>query len=87
MSVLSLSCTNATDRRRSVDALPSRDGITPAQRQAIETLEYFGWRLRFVRQPLFRDPIPVLFELGKQRYVLVRGDGSLDESQSLTLRD
>ncbi len=64
-----------------------REGLTPQQQQAVETLEFFGWQLRFVRRPLFRDPVPVLFERAGKRYVVVRTDGTLDESQTLELRD
>ena len=52
----------------------------------MDTLEHFGWELRFVRRPLFRDPVPVLFDRGNARYVVLRADGSLDESQTLPLR-
>ena len=52
----------------------------------METLEHFGWQLRFVRRPLFRDPIPVLFDRSGERYVVLQPDGSLDESQTLKLR-
>mgnify|MGYP006172187213 CR=1 FL=1 len=44
-------------------------------------------QLRFVRRPLFRDPIPVLFDRSGERYVVLQADGSLDESQTLKLRD
>ncbi|MCW4473272.1 hypothetical protein OK345_12245 [Xanthomonas sp. H13-6] len=53
----------------------------------METLEFFGWQLRFVRRPLFRDPVPVLFERASPRYVVVQSDGTLDESQTLKLRN
>ena len=69
------------------DAAALRRGLTREQLAAVETLEHFGWQLRFVRRPLFRDPIPVLFDRSGERYVVLQADGSLDESQTLTLRD
>lgn len=78
---------NEPDRRTSRQSPERlREGLTP-QQQAVETLEFFGWQLRFVRRPLFRDPVPVLFERAGKRYVVVRADGTLDESQPLELRD
>jgi hypothetical protein len=74
------------ERRQSPDPAQLRAGLTPEQRQAVETLEHFGWALRFVRRPLFRDPIPVLFDRSGERYVVLQPDGSLDESQTLKLR-
>jgi hypothetical protein len=75
------------ERRQRPDPAQLRLGLTAEQAQAVETLEHFGWQLRFVRRPLFRDPIPVLFDRGGQRYVVLQPDGSLDESQTLKLRD
>lgn len=78
---------NTPERRQSPDLVQLRAGLTAEQRQAVETLEHFGWQLRFVRRPLFRDPIPVLFDRTGERYVVLQPDGSLDESQTLKLRD
>jgi len=77
------------DRRKTdhPDAVALRAGLTPAQTSAIATLEQFGWTLRFVRRPLFRDPVPVLFEKNGSRWIVVDGDGTLDESQSFEIRD
>ena len=79
----------STPERRAGDGGDERlrQGLTEAQRDALDTLEHFGWQLRFVRRPLFRDPIPVLFSREGDRYVVLQADGSLDESQSLKLRD
>ncbi|MCC7635426.1 hypothetical protein [Stenotrophomonas rhizophila] len=78
---------NTPERRQPHDDARLRAGLTAEQRQALETLEHFGWQLRFVRRPLFRDPIPVLFDRSGERYVVLQPDGSLDESQTLKLRD
>jgi len=77
------------DRRKPdhPDAIALRAGLTPAQNRAIATLETFGWTLRFVRRPLFRDPVPVLFEKDGDRWVVVDGDGTLDESPGFEIRD
>ena len=76
------------DRRNpSPDTAALRAGLTPAQLSAIATLEQLGWTLRFVRRPLFRDPVPVLFEKTGDRWIVVDGDGALDQSQSFDIRD
>lgn len=79
----------ASERRKSApaqdpDAL--RAGLTPAQLTTLEALEIFRWRLAFVRRPLFQAPIPVLFDSGDTRYVVIQEDGTLDEHPTLQLR-
>lgn len=79
---------NDSERRKPpLDQAALRHGLTPQQLAAVQTLEHFGWQLRFVRRPLFREPVPVLFDRAGERYVVLQGDGSLDESQTLKLRD
>jgi hypothetical protein len=62
-------------------------GLTPAQQATVQTMEAFHWRLKFVRRPLFKTPIPVLFNREGDRYVVVNEDGTIDENPTLTLRD
>ncbi|WP_284449160.1 hypothetical protein [Pseudoxanthomonas mexicana] len=62
-------------------------GLTPEQQATIHTMETFHWRLKFVRRPLFKTPIPVLFNRAGDRYVVVREDGTIDENPALKLRD
>jgi len=61
-------------------------GLTPAQQATIHTMENFHWHLKFVRRPLFKTPIPVLFNR-EGRYVVVNEDGTIDENPTLVLRD
>jgi len=78
----------ARERRRAApDPARLTEGLTPAQLATVETMRQFRWTLRFVRRPLFQDPIPVLFDQAGSRYVVVRGDGSIDEQPLLRLRD
>ena len=62
-------------------------GLTPEQQATIHTMETFHWRLKFVRRPLFKISIPVLFNREGDRYVVVNEDGTIDENQALKLRD
>lgn len=69
------------------DTVTLRAGLTQEQARAIATLETFGWTLRFVRRPLFRDPVPVLFDKAGSRWLVVDGDGTLDENPGFEIRD
>ena len=62
-------------------------GLTPEQQATIHTMETFHWRLKFVCRPLFKIPIPVLFNREGDRYVVVNEDGTIDENPALKLRD
>lgn len=68
------------------DTVQLREGLLPAQLGTAEALEIFGWRLAFVRRPLFQAPIPVLFDRDGTRHVVIRDDGTLDEHPTLKLR-
>ncbi|MGO1003548.1 hypothetical protein [Lysobacter sp. CA196] len=63
-----------------------RAGLTPEQRDALTTLEHFRWELRFVRRPLFREPIPVVFHPDGERYAVLEADGSLNENPGFEIR-
>ena len=76
--------------RRITDGLDTealRAGLTPVQLNALGTLEHFGWTLRFVRRPMFRDPVPVVFHRDGKRFVVLRADGTLDENPDIVIRD
>ena len=78
------------DRREpqpSVDPVELRSGLTRAQLDTLDTMESFRWRLGFVRWPVFKAPILVLFNRDGSRYVVINEDGSIDEQPTLTLRD
>lgn len=77
------------DRREPLprhDPAALRAGLTRAQLATLESLESFRWRLAFVRRPVFQAPIPVLFDRGDTRYVVIEEDGTLNEQPTLTLR-
>ena len=69
------------------DAVALRAGLMPSQLKALDTLEQFGWSLRFVRRPMFLDPIPVVFDRHGTRYAVLEADGTLNETPGFKLRD
>jgi hypothetical protein len=69
------------------DPVALRSGLSRAQIDTLETMESFHWRLAFVRWPLFKAAIPVLFNRDGTRYVVIREDGSIDERPTLQLRE
>lgn len=61
------------------DPVVLRAGLTPAQLKALGTLEQFRWTLRFVRRPMFQDPIPVVIDREGKRHAVLRADGTLED--------
>jgi hypothetical protein len=64
-----------------------RAALTPAQTKALETLEQFRWTLKFVRRPMFLDPIPVVVDREGKRHAVLEADGSINESPAFPIRD
>lgn len=79
---------NNRERRRDAPLDPNalREGLTPAQLKALGTLQQFGWTLKFVRRPMFLDPVPVAFDRGGDKWVVIEADGSLNENPGFKIR-
>ena len=63
-----------------------REGLRPAQLKALATLEQFGWTLRFVRRPMFLEPVPVAFDRNGEKWVVIEADGTLNENPGFKIR-
>ena len=75
--------------RRQNRFLPSatlREQLNEEQLMTLRELERFGWELKFVRRPLFQDPIPVVTDGDRKVFSILNADGSLNEHPKLTLR-
>jgi hypothetical protein len=53
---------------------------------ALAELEKFGWELKFIRRPMFKDPIPVVFDSDRRHFAILRDDGTLDENPEFDIR-
>lgn len=62
-----------------------RERLNPPQRSVLRLLEYFGWELRFVRQPPSQPAVPVIFA-GDSTWAVISPDGKVDESTRLHVR-
>jgi len=60
--------------------------LNPAQIHALHELEHFGWRLKYVRKPLFQPAIPIVFDRAQERFAVIEDDGSVNDKPGFTLR-
>lgn len=54
-------------------------GLTEAQRDTLESLERFGWSLKFLRKAPFQPGVAVLKNPDTGRFATISEDGTLDE--------
>lgn len=76
------------DKRKAQAPIP--DGLnallTPPQRLSLHQLESFGWRIAFVRRPLFQDPVVVLCNSGGDQFGVLEPGGELNLQADLKIR-
>ena len=75
--------------RRKVDGRPSpalKRELNEDQRIALADLERFGWELKFIRRPMFQQPIPVVFDSSRKHFAVLNTDGTLDENPGFDIR-
>jgi hypothetical protein len=77
-----------TDRRASEQdtAARLRALLNEDQRMTQAELEQFGWSLKFVRKPLFKPSVPVVFDADRKRYAVLELDGTLNEAPGFDIR-
>jgi hypothetical protein len=76
------------ERRKSAraPAPPSNRELNAAQLAALADLERFGWELKFIRRPLFQQPVPVVFDPDRKHFAVLTADGTLDEHPGFDIR-
>jgi len=63
-----------------------RAQLNEAQRQALSELELLGWSLKFVRMPMFQDPIPTIVSKDNGQIGLLDPDGKIVVDNGLAVR-
>jgi hypothetical protein len=63
-----------------------RAQLNEDQQLALCELERFGWELRFIRRPLFQDPLPVVTDADRKSYSALGPDGSVEGIPTIKLR-
>ena len=77
------------DKRTGQKPIPDNidDWLTPEQKQMLHQIETFGWVLKFIRRPVFQDPIPVLVSDDGKKIGILEKDGRINMDPDINLRD
>ncbi len=80
--------TTTIERRQSAKQLlrTLKGELNEAQLETLESLERFGWELKFVRRPPFQPCVAVVTDGERKSLGVLEPDGTLNESPSLALR-
>jgi hypothetical protein len=77
------------ERRKSEHELISalKRELNDDQRDTLAQLERFGWTLKFVRRPVFQDPVGVIMNPDTHTFAVIEVDGTLNEKAALLFRE
>jgi len=80
---------NVVDKRGTMESIP--DGIkrllSVDQVIALRQLESFGWRIQFIRRPLFQKIIVALTSYDGKEFGILEADGQLNMHPDIKLRE
>lgn len=78
------------DREKRIGETPIPDHLenmlNPAQMRALRQIESFGWQLKFVRRPLFQEPVPIAFSADGKEIGILEEDGRLNMEADVQVR-
>ena len=68
------------ERRQALKAMSSvlKRELNEDQLTTLQSLEHFGWELKFVRRKPFQPPIPVVFDGDRAQFAVLEIDGTLN---------
>ncbi|MEX1664328.1 hypothetical protein [Zhongshania arctica] len=77
------------DKRRGEDPVPhnAEKMLNELQRLSLKRLEGYGWRLHFIRRPLFQEVVVVVIDSAGEKMGILEEDGSVDMSPAIKLRE
>lgn len=72
--------------QQNANTLDMERALTPKQRESIESLAFFGWKIWFIRRPLFGIPVVMIENSDSGLYAQLDDDGNLDMEPEIQLR-
>jgi hypothetical protein len=77
------------EKRKGVSPIPEslKEVLNEAQLMMLNKMEGFGWRLEFVRRPLFQAIVPVPFHPDSKQSGVLEDDGTLNMQSGSMIRE
>ncbi len=60
--------------------------LNPAQLESWRMMQTFGWQLRFVRRPLFQQPVAVIVNKAGELHAVIEEDGKVNDKPDFKIR-
>jgi hypothetical protein len=78
-----------SEKRKGDKPVPDRleEVLNEMQMLALRQIEGFGWQLRFIRKPLFQEPVPVVFSAEGDKIGILEEDGRINMEPDIKLRE
>lgn len=77
-----------SEKRKGDEAIPEQlEGtLNELQMVTLHQMESFGWQLRFIRRPLFQDPVSVVFSADGDKIGILEEDGRINLHADIKVR-
>ena len=77
-----------TDKRKNENPIPYnyKQHMNNAQQEQLRTIEGFGWKIFFIRRPLFKDPVVVVTNQEGSSLGILEKDGRLNLEPNIVIR-
>jgi len=79
----------ATEKRKGDKPVPDNaaEMLNHLQLLALHKIEGFGWRLQFIRRPLFQDIVAVVVDSGGNKIGVLEEDGEINMNPDIEVRE
>jgi hypothetical protein len=78
-----------TEKRKGDKPVPDNaaEMLNQLQLLALHKIEGFGWRLQFIRRPLFQDVVAVVVDSGGKKIGVLEEDGEINMNPDIEVRE
>jgi|GEM_PF-407206 hypothetical protein len=76
------------EKRKGVEPVPDNamELLNQLQIMILRQIEGYGWRLHFIRRPLFQEPVPVVIDGDGRKIGILEEDGTLNREPDIIVR-
>ena len=77
------------DKRKGEQPVPDHfeELLNDMQLRALHQMENFGWELRFIRRPLFQEPVAVVYNAEGSKIGVLESDGRVNMDPDIEVRE